>query len=150
MRSSFDLALSKLAAAGTDISTLGLSVGFEFGPMTATRLGVKGDLIRCSVSRGVFAAETEQRRCDGRETAIGPAAYAAGNEAIREVFGKTRKRAQLGYAALLEELAAKNDKTARAIKAEQGGSLLKPATAAAGTFTFPDRKTGPSKPDGFA
>lgn len=149
MRSSFDIARSKLKASGADVSGLGLSIGFEYGPMTATRLGVKGDLIRCSVSRGVITAEREQQRCGGTETAIGPAAYSAGNEAIHTVFGKTRKRAQLDYPTLVEELAARNDKTARAIKAEQV-SLLKPATAAAGSFTFPDRKTAPSKPAGFA
>lgn len=150
MRSSFDLARSKLKVNGTDVSNLGLSVGFEYGPMTATRLGVTGDLIRCSVSRGVIAAEREQQRCSGSETAIGSTAYAAGNEAIRTVFGKTRKRSQLDYPTLVDELASKNDKTARAIKAEQASSLLKPASAAASSFTFPDRKTAPSKPAGFA
>lgn len=149
MRSSFDLVRSKLKVSGTNVSNLGLSVGFEFGPMTATRLGVKGDLIRCSVSRGVIAAEKEQQRCSGSETAIGPVAYTAGDEAMRTVFGKTRKRTDLDYATLVEELAAKNNKTARAIKAEQASTLLKPATAAS-AFTFPDRKISPSKPAGFA
>jgi len=150
MRSSFDLARSKLKADGTDVSSLGLQVGFEFGPMTATRLGVKGDLIRCSVSRGVLTAEKEQQRCAGSETAIGPAAYLAGSEAIRAVFGETRKRAQLDYPTLVDELAAKNDKTARAIKAEQAPSLLRAASAATPAFAFPNRETGPVKPAGFA
>jgi class 3 adenylate cyclase len=150
MRSSFDLARSRLKVSGTDVSSLGLSIGFEFGPMTATRLGVKGDLIRCSVSRGVFAAEREQQRCTGSETAIGLSAYAAGSEAIRTVFGKTRKRSHLGYSTLVEELESKNDKTARAIKAEQAASLLKPASVATPAFAFPNRETGPVKPAGFA
>lgn len=57
MRSSFNLALAKLKSNGTDASTLGLAIGFEYGPMNVTRLGIKGELVRCSVSRGVLAAE---------------------------------------------------------------------------------------------
>jgi class 3 adenylate cyclase len=59
MRSSFDVALKRLKDKGTDASSLGLAVGLEYGPMTVTRLGIKGELIRCSVSRGVLAAEFE-------------------------------------------------------------------------------------------
>ena len=56
---------------GTDASGLGLQIGFEYGPMNVTRLGMKGELVRCSVSRGVLTAEKEQGRCRGNETAIG-------------------------------------------------------------------------------
>lgn len=63
MRSSFQLSLQKLKDSGTDASSLGLQIGFEYGPMNATRLGMKGELVRCSVSRGVLAAENEQSRC---------------------------------------------------------------------------------------
>src|SRR5260370_40494005 len=65
MRSSFDLAVKKLTQDGTDASGLGLQIGFEYGPMNVTRLGMKGELVRCSVSRGVLAAEKEQGRCRG-------------------------------------------------------------------------------------
>jgi class 3 adenylate cyclase len=75
MRSSFDVALKRLKDNGTDASGLGLAVGFEYGPMTVTRLGMKGELIRCSVSRGVLTAEREQSRCKGTQTAIGTVAY---------------------------------------------------------------------------
>jgi class 3 adenylate cyclase len=150
MRSSFDLALAKLKTNGTDASSLGLVIGFEYGPMTATRLGVKGELVRCSISRGVITAESEQRRCAGAETAIGQLAFAGGSEAIRAVFGQARKRAKLDYDSLIAELSAKNDKTARLAKAAEVSSLLKPATAVAAPFVFPNRQTGPAKPDGFA
>lgn len=150
MRSSFDLALSKLQAKGTPTSGLGLQVGFEYGSMTATRLGMKGNLIRCSVSRGVFSAEYEQRRCVGTETAIGATAYKHASAAVRALFGATRKRANLDYDIALKELSDRDDKSARASKAEAASSLLKPATSAGSAFSFPDRKTGPSKPAGFA
>ncbi len=104
MRSSFDLALKKLWENGTDASSLGLQIGFEYGPMTVTRLGMKGELVRCSVSRGVLAAEKEQSRCGDNETAIGPIAYDSGSDAVRAMFGTARKRANLNYDMAVQEL----------------------------------------------
>ena len=150
MRSSFNLAIAKLLENGTDASSLGLQIGFEYGPMTVTRLGMKGELIRCSVSRGVLAAEAEQGRCGGAETAIGQIAFDSGSEAVRTVFGKTRKRRDLDYDVVVNELSQKNDKTARAIKSLAAGSLLKPASAAGAPYAFGNRPAGPAKPDGFA
>lgn len=150
MRSSFDLALLKLKENGTDASSLGLQIGFEYGPMNVTRLGMKGELIRCSVSRGVLAAESEQGRCTGNETAIGAIAYAKGSDAVRSIFDTTRKRAGLNYDVAVDELSAKNDSAGRAAKAMASGGLLKPATPAAAPFSFPNKPAGPSKPAGFA
>jgi class 3 adenylate cyclase len=150
MRSSFSLALSKLQGNGSPVAGLGLSVGFEYGTMTATRLGMKGDLVRCSISRGVLTAEGEQRRCVGTETAIGASAYSHASAGVRALFGTTRKRAYLDYDTAVKELSDRNDKSAKASKAAAVSSLLKPATTAASAFSFPDRKTGPAKPDGFA
>ncbi len=150
MRSSFELALTKLKTAGTDASSLGLAIGFEYGPMTVTRLGMKGELVRCSVSRGVLSAEKEQSRCSGSETALGALAYEKASDAVRSVFGTTRKRSGLDYNTAVKELSEKNDKAARATKAMESSGLLKPATAAAASFSFPNRPTGPAKPDGFA
>jgi class 3 adenylate cyclase len=150
MRSSFNLALTKLKDDGTDATTLGLAIGFEYGPMNATRLGMKGDLVRCSVSRGVVAAEEEQSRCSGTETAIGLIAYKKASDAVRSVFGESRKRAGLTYDVAVDELSEKQDKAARASKAMGSSGLLKPATKPVAPFTFPDRPTAPAKPDGFA
>jgi class 3 adenylate cyclase len=150
MRSSFDLALTKLKEKGTDASSLGLAIGFEYGPMNVTRLGMKGELVRCSVSRGVLAAEKEQCRCAGNETAIGAIAYEEASDAVRAVFGAGRKRAGLDYDTAVKELSEKNDSAARAAKAMESSGLLKPATAVVAPFSFPNRATGPAKPDGFA
>jgi class 3 adenylate cyclase len=150
MRSSFDLSLVKLKKDGTDATSLGLAIGFEYGPMTVTRLGIKGELVRCSVSRGVLTAEDEQHRCAGNETAIGATAYAKASDAVRSLFGTGRKRAGLDYDTAVKELSDKNDSAARAAKAMESSGLLKPATAAAAPFSFPNRATGPAKPDGFA
>lgn len=150
MRSSFSLAIRKLKEAGTDASSLGLAIGFEYGPMTVTRLGMKGDLVRCSVSRGVLVAEEEQCRCAGSETAIGALAYGSASQAVRTVFGTSRKRANLDYDTAVAELTSPNDKAAKRARSFSSDSLLRPATAAPATFTFPNRPTGPAKPDGFA
>lgn len=150
MRSSFDLALSKLKAGGTDASALGMAIGFEYGPMNVTRLGIKGELVRCSASRGVVAAEREQSRCAGNETAIGSIAYDSGNDGARAVFGKSRKRAALTYDVAVKELADKGDAVAKAARAMGAAGSLKPATSAPSAFSFPNRPTGPAKPDGFA
>jgi class 3 adenylate cyclase len=118
MRSSFKLAIDQLAANGTDAKSLGLAIGFEFGPMTVTRLGMKGDLVRCSVSRGVLTAEDEQKNCSGVESAIGSKAYNSGSAALRKLFGPSRKVANLTYDAAVEALDAAGDKAAKAIKRE--------------------------------
>ena len=111
---------------------------------------MKGELVRCSASRGVLTAEKEQSRCTGSETAIGTIAYAKASDAVRAVFGIARKRSGLTYDVALKELSEKNDSAAKAVKVMEASSLLKPATAAVAPFTFPNRPTGPSKPAGFA
>jgi class 3 adenylate cyclase len=150
MRSSFNLALARLMANGTDASSLGLAIGFEFGPMTVTRLGIKGELVRCSVSRGVLTAESEQCRCRGTETALGPVGYNKASDAVKSVFGTARKRAGLIYDVAVKELSDNNDSSAKAAKALESSGLLKPATPAVAPFSFPSRPTGPAKPAGFA
>ena len=117
LRSSFGLALERLGAKGVDVGGLGLAIGFEYGPMTVTRLGMRGDMVRCSVSRGVLASEDEQRRCDGRETAIGPTAYDEGTAAVRKLFGVARKKSGLTYDNVVDALSADQDKTAKAAMA---------------------------------
>ena len=151
MRSSFNLALPKLKASGVDASGLGLAIGLEYGPMNVTRLGIKGALVRCSVSRGVVAAEREQSRCSGTETAIGSIAHDSANDAVRGVFGNSRKRSGLTYDVVIKELADKNDPGAKAARAMGAAGSLKPATTAVvPPLTFPNRPTAPAKPDGFA
>jgi class 3 adenylate cyclase len=114
LRSSFSLAIERLNANGIATDGLGLAIGFEFGPMTVTRLGMQGSRVRCSVSRGVLASEAEQCRCKGNETAIGEDAYDVGSAAVRKLFGKTRKMADLDYDLAVDSLTADGDKVAKA------------------------------------
>ncbi|MDP2123928.1 MAG: adenylate/guanylate cyclase domain-containing protein [Parvibaculum sp.] len=128
LRSSFNLALEKLEENGIDVENLGLQIGFELGPMSITRLGMQGDRVRCSVSRGVLQSEKEQARCGKAETAIGQLAYDTGTDAVRDIFGSKRKVADLDYNEAVEALAEKNDKSARASKAA-AFELASPAVA---------------------
>ena len=120
--------MERLAENGVDTAGLGLAIGFEYGPMTITRLGMQGDRVRCSVSRGVLASEAEQKRCLGTETAIGLEGYKSGTEAVRKIFSSKRKSAALTYDLALESLAADQDKTAKAVMKESF-ALASPALA---------------------
>lgn len=112
LRSSFDLALERLSHAKVKCGDLGLAIGFEFGPTSISRLGIKGSRVRCCVSRSVLQSEKEQSDCDGRETAIGPVAYKSASLAVREIFGTDRRIKDLDYAEATEQLAERGDKVA--------------------------------------
>lgn len=115
LRSSFALCLEHLKEKAVETKGLGLAIGFEFGPMIVTRLGMQGDRVRCSVSRGVLASEDEQCRCKGDETAIGKLAYKAASSSVQKLFGDTRKIKNLDYDTALEALSADGDSSAKAI-----------------------------------
>lgn len=82
--------------------------------MTVTRLGMQGDRVRCSVSRGGVASEAEQCRCTGAETSIGQVAYDVGTSAVRKLFGRLRKIKNLSYDMAVDLLTADGDKVAKA------------------------------------
>ncbi|WP_343674924.1 adenylate/guanylate cyclase domain-containing protein [Paraburkholderia heleia] len=149
LRSSFNLALRKLDEKGVDTEGLGLAIGFEYGFMAVSRLGLKGDRVRCAVSRGVLASEQEQMRCTGVQTAIGPLAYDKAASTIRDLFGNTRRTSNLDYDATTGKPAEKGQNSSSSV----GGGLLRspaPAAAASG-FSFPAKAAGPSKkPASFA
>lgn len=159
IRSSFDQAIASLEDADIleDGHDLGLAIGFELGPIALTRLGVKGAMIRCAVGRNVLASEDEQRRCKGTETAIGEMAYAWATDAVQAMFGSGRKRSGLLYDGTVDELAGRQDETAKASKAlakslagGAAGGLLQTSQAPAADYAFANRRTGPNKPAGFA
>lgn len=78
-------------------------------------------------------------------------AYDKGTRAVQAIFGSTRKRKGLGYATAVDELAAKDDKTARVAKAAAAaGALLQPGSSAADPYAFRNSPGGPAKPNGFA
>lgn len=150
LRSSFDLAKVILEEEGIACD-LGLAIGLEYGPLVLTRLGVKGDMVRCCISRGVLASEKEQLRSTGKQTAIGAVAAAKGPVWVSEWFGDDRRLTGVTYAAVVSRI----EKAKQAEKsAGQTNSLLRPATAAstaaASGFAFANKPAGPVKPAGFA
>lgn len=130
LRSSFNEALTQLALKKVKTGDLGLAIGFEYGPMTVTRLGLQGDRVRCSVSRGVLQAEEEQIRCKGDETAIGQQAYDKGTAAVRKCFTSKRIKAKLDYNEAVEALAEIGDDTA---KKARSAAIVVPASNSSST-----------------
>lgn len=147
-RSSFDRAIEILKEEKIDVAGLGVQIGLEHGIMAITRLGVRGEMIRCCVSRSVLASESEQRRCKSKETAIGPTVYDNAPVAFQDLFGQKRVRADFDYAEATGAL-AKKDSAGQS--ASQAGRLGRTATTAATAgFALPSRAAGPSKtPPGF-
>jgi hypothetical protein len=56
----------------------------------------------------------------------------------------------LTYDIAVSELVDQGDAVAKAARAMGVAGSLKPATSASSAFSFPNRPTGPAKPDGFA
>lgn len=116
LRSSFELCLERLQSAGRSTGTLGLAIGFDFGPVSVTRLGKKGHRVRCAISRNVLESEVQQARCSGTETAIGTSAFDVASDAVRELFGSKRRVADLDYNEAVEALADKGEPSANVVR----------------------------------
>jgi class 3 adenylate cyclase len=96
VRSSFELCKAVLPG----IADLGLAIGIDFGPTPICRIGLRGAAsVRTATSRATCISESEQRRCDGSETALGEKAYVAAPAAVRQVFGDERVVSNLDYSA---------------------------------------------------
>ncbi|WP_288131591.1 adenylate/guanylate cyclase domain-containing protein [Microbulbifer sp.] len=118
LRSSFNLAIERLRAQGYKAENLGLAIGLDLGPIAVTRLGMKGDRIRCAVGRSVIESENRQCSCSGVQTAIGQTAYDAAPEAVKKLFGNSRKIANLDYVEATEALADEGDESAEEARTE--------------------------------
>lgn len=118
LRSGFERALEFLDEKGVDVDALGLAIGFDLGPLSLTRLGMKGDKVRCSTGRAVGRSEDEQKRCGGSQSAMGEAAYKSASTAVKDLFGATRRISGLRYDTAVEQLEATGDRVAKAVYAE--------------------------------
>ncbi|AWM92542.1 transcriptional regulator [Pseudomonas sp. 31-12] len=117
LRSSFNLSIDRLKESGYESGDLGLAIGFDLGPVSVTRLGRHADRVRCAIGRKVIESENRQCACKGDETAIGQAAYDAGSEAVKKLFGTRRKVANLDYVEATEGLADDGDESAKNARA---------------------------------
>ncbi|MEQ1513791.1 MAG: adenylate/guanylate cyclase domain-containing protein [Lysobacteraceae bacterium] len=118
LRSGFERAMTYLKGQGVDVDDLGLAIGLELGPISLTRLGMKGDKIRCSTGRAVYSSEEEQKRCNGTQSAIGADAYKSASTAVKELFGASRLANGLSYNAAVDQLNAAGDRVAKAVYTE--------------------------------
>lgn len=119
LRSSFELSLEKLKGHDVEVGNLGLAIGFEYGVTSTTRLGMQGDSrVRVSISRSVLESEIQQGRCDGLQTAIGKEAYDIATNAVKNLFGNTRRESNLDYNEVVESLAENDDTVAKSAKLE--------------------------------
>lgn len=146
MRSSFALAIDILKTEGLDTGSLGLAIGLEYGPVAITRLGTKGELIRCCISRAVLASEAEQLGCLGSETAMGPTLKKSAPIALAALFNADRRCRGFTYEKAVDVLSPTK-------KTESSTNrLVRPAAiASVAGFDFPARAATPSKtPPGFA
>ena len=145
MRSSFNLALMELKNSNIDAADLGLQIGLEYGITSVTRLGIKGERVRCCISRSVLKSEAEQKRCAGRQTAIGQTLYDNAPEAFQNLFGSLRRRTDFDYAEAMDALEPNDD--SKKNSASIGSSLSKPALSAAASagFTFNASAAQPSR-----
>jgi class 3 adenylate cyclase len=112
LRSSFNESLAHLSEEGVDVDHLGLAIGFDYGWISVSRLGMKGQRTRCAIGRSVLSSEEQQERGDGRETAIGAAAYKKANDAIQELFTDERIVSNLTYAGAIDALSETGDRAA--------------------------------------
>ena len=71
-----------------EASKLGLGIGMELGPVSITRLGVKGSRDRVIVGRAVLAAQEFQEKCSGKETALGKLAAVHAISGITQLFAQ--------------------------------------------------------------
>ncbi|MEN5314739.1 adenylate/guanylate cyclase domain-containing protein [Pseudomonas koreensis] len=117
LRSSFNLSIERLKESGYETGILGLAIGFDLGPIAVTRLGRKGDRVRCAIGRKVVESESRQCACKGDESAIGQAAYDAASAAVQKLFGARKKVANLNYVEATEALADDGDDSAKQARA---------------------------------
>lgn len=83
-----------------DSKDLGLAIGLDFGPLSLTRLGVKGSRDRCIAGLAMNGAQVLQEGCKGAETAVSDRAYDAAPAWIRKAFKKPFRSAGLNTAVL--------------------------------------------------
>lgn len=137
LRSSFDRSLEVFNEKNINYGSLGLSIGFEYGPTAISRLGIQGKRVRCAVSRAVLASEASQSNCNGVQTEIGPVAYKKARESIRKLFGSNRIISNLDYLEAVEGLADYDDDTAKTARKKAYANSSPTVAVAAATVIKP-------------
>jgi len=119
LRSSFDLVKEQVP----DAATLGLAIGLELGPVSITRLGVRGNKDRVLIGRAVSGAEAAQRNCAGSETEIGALAHDAADTSVRAIFVTGRRQRGLDFNTVELKLLVEDEKR-RVAKSESATPVI--------------------------
>jgi class 3 adenylate cyclase len=114
LHDSFKLSIEVLEDHNCEVGELGLQIGFEYGPVATTRLGMKADMIRCSVSRCTREAERQQGRCADNQTSIGQNAHNVASQGVQDLFSNNRIAEDLSYNSAVETLEDQGDNVAKA------------------------------------
>jgi len=122
MRDAFQIVQEQLPST----ASLGLSIGFDLGPVSITRLGVRGSLSRCGVGRTVLNAERVQSKCSGSETAIGVSARLASSDAVKGLLKAEIPTVGITYNRTAAALDAGRDTTAMALTANLNPGVTRP------------------------
>lgn len=93
MRSAFSVIQEEMEG----LDELGLAIGFEMGPVSLTRLGIRGKLDRCAAGRAIFGSESLQRDCDGTQTQIGEEALKKACAELADLFSEGSILSALDY-----------------------------------------------------
>lgn len=115
---------------------LGLAIGIESGPVSITRLGVRGSRDRCAAGLAVHASEEMQHQCKGTETGLGEGAIAGASPGIRALFASGTIQSSLTYNKVAAALDSLPDQTRqRFAMVEPAPSVTMPRAHAKGNAT---------------
>jgi class 3 adenylate cyclase len=90
LQAAFAQSIQMLKRRGILNRDLGLTVGIDYGPVTLTGIGLRGNRDQCCIGRAVLGAMEAQMACKTGETALGPGAAKASSEAVRALLPNGR------------------------------------------------------------
>lgn len=122
MRDAFAVCLSHFPAA----SKLGLAIGLELGPLSITRLGVKGSRDRCVAGHAMLTAEERQRQCNGTQTAVGAKMVDAATGRVKKLLERGLVIDALTTNSLDALLREEEAKVSRVVTDASGGAVTLP------------------------
>jgi class 3 adenylate cyclase len=100
LRDAFEIIRGELP----ETRNLGIAIGVDLGPVSITRLGVRGTRDRCTVGRTVVGAEQMQSRCNGLESAINEPAHSKATSGIQGLLPAQQPTQNVTYNAVVATL----------------------------------------------
>jgi class 3 adenylate cyclase len=99
------------------IDELDLAVGIEYGPVSLTRIGQRGeDSVRCAAGRAIVISERMQQEIDGGGVRLGPTAMSHATAAVKRNFASAS--AILDYDAAVDLLGSIESPAVQIVRAD--------------------------------